>query len=107
MGTDSPHSGVIDRLRADHQVVLGRLSDFETALESVGDARFESQRATFNGLLDFARQRAPERYPTPVRPLVQSVIDLQAYSYVAGRITAAACRSSRRRSARRSGARRA
>jgi two-component system NtrC family sensor kinase len=43
-------------------------------------------RRIVGGLLDFARQRPPERHPTPIRPLIQSVIDLQAYSYTAGRI---------------------
>ena len=49
-------------------------------------AEADRTRRIVNNLLDFARQRPPERHPTPLRPLIQSVIDLQAYSYVAGRI---------------------
>ncbi len=36
-------------------------------------------RRIVQNLLDFARQRAPERHPTPLRPLVASIIDLQSY----------------------------
>ena len=36
-------------------------------------------RRIVQNLLDFARQRPPERHPTPLRPLVQSIVDLQSY----------------------------
>ncbi|MGK2850705.1 MAG: ATP-binding protein [Candidatus Limnocylindrales bacterium] len=37
-------------------------------------------------LLDFAKQRAPERYPTSIRDLVDSVLALQSYSLGRGSI---------------------
>ncbi len=37
-------------------------------------------------LLDFARARKPERRPTPLGPLVQSVLDLQSYAIGANQI---------------------
>lgn len=43
-------------------------------------------RRIVQNLLDFARQRPPERYPTPLRALIKSVLDLQAYSINASRI---------------------
>ena len=43
-------------------------------------------RRIVQNLLDFARQRPPERYPTPLRALITSVLDLQAYSINASRI---------------------
>jgi nitrogen-specific signal transduction histidine kinase/CheY-like chemotaxis protein len=43
-------------------------------------------RRIVQNLLDFARQRPPERHPTALRSLVKSVLDLQAYSINAGRI---------------------
>jgi len=39
----------------------------------------ERARRLVQGLLEFVRRRAPERHPTPIRPLVQSVLDLEAY----------------------------
>lgn len=44
----------------------------------IGEA--DRTRRIVQNLLDFARQRPPERYPTSLRALVRSVIDLQAYS---------------------------
>ncbi|HEX6867742.1 MAG TPA: ATP-binding protein, partial [Candidatus Limnocylindrales bacterium] len=38
-------------------------------------------------LLDFARQRPPERHPTSIRALVDSVVALQSYSLGLGNIT--------------------
>jgi two-component system NtrC family sensor kinase len=46
----------------------------------------ERTRRIVQNLLDFARQRPPERHLTPLRPLIKSVLDLQAYSIHAGRI---------------------
>jgi nitrogen-specific signal transduction histidine kinase/ActR/RegA family two-component response regulator len=43
-------------------------------------------RRIVQNLLDFARQRPPERHPTPLRALIKSVLDLQAYSINASRI---------------------
>ncbi len=43
-------------------------------------------RRIVQNLLDFARQRPPERHPTPLRALITSVLDLQAYSINASRI---------------------
>ncbi|MFL5778099.1 MAG: PAS domain S-box protein [Chloroflexota bacterium] len=43
-------------------------------------------RRIVQNLLDFARQRAPERYPTSIRGLVDSVLLLQSYSLGPGRI---------------------
>jgi two-component system NtrC family sensor kinase len=43
-------------------------------------------RRIVQNLLDFAGQRPPERYPTPLRALIKSVLDLQAYSINASRI---------------------
>ncbi len=36
-------------------------------------------RRIVQNLLDFARQRPPERHPTPLGPLVSSIVDLQSY----------------------------
>ncbi len=44
----------------------------------VGEA--DRTRRIVQNLLDFARQRRPERHPTSLRLLVQSVLELQAYS---------------------------
>jgi two-component system NtrC family sensor kinase len=46
-------------------------------------------RRIVQNLLDFARQRPPERHPTPLRALIKSVLDLQAYSINASRIEVA------------------
>ncbi|HEV8489087.1 MAG TPA: ATP-binding protein [Candidatus Limnocylindrales bacterium] len=43
-------------------------------------------RRIVQSLLDFARQRPPERHPTVLRALIKSVLDLQAYSINASRI---------------------
>jgi two-component system, NtrC family, sensor kinase len=43
-------------------------------------------RRIVQNLLDFARQRPPERHATPLRALIKSVLDLQAYSINASRI---------------------
>ncbi len=43
-------------------------------------------RRIVQNLLDFARQRPPERHPTPLRALIDSVLDLQAYSINASQI---------------------
>jgi PAS domain S-box-containing protein len=43
-------------------------------------------RGIVQNLLDFARQRPPERHPTSIRTLVDSVIALQSYSLGKGRI---------------------
>jgi two-component system NtrC family sensor kinase len=43
-------------------------------------------RRIVQNLLDFARQRPPERHPTPIRALVQSILDLQAYAISAARV---------------------
>jgi CheY-like chemotaxis protein len=43
-------------------------------------------RRIVQNLLDFARQRPPERHPTPLRALIKSVLDLQAYSINASQI---------------------
>ena len=64
------------RLPADMKAMADQLID-----------QTDRTRRIVGGLLDFARQRPPERHPTPIRPLIQSVIDLQSYSYTAGRIT--------------------
>ncbi|HEY7737265.1 MAG TPA: ATP-binding protein [Candidatus Limnocylindrales bacterium] len=43
-------------------------------------------RRIVQNLLDFARQRPPERHPTQVRALVQSILDLLSYSIGAARV---------------------
>lgn len=43
-------------------------------------------RRIVQNLLDFARQRPPERHPTPLRALVQSILDLQSYAISAARV---------------------
>ena len=43
-------------------------------------------RRIVQNLLDFARQRPPERHPTSIRALVDSVLVLQSYSLGPGRI---------------------
>ncbi|HEY7522459.1 MAG TPA: ATP-binding protein [Candidatus Limnocylindrales bacterium] len=43
-------------------------------------------RRIVQNLLDFARQRPPERHPTVIRALVQSILDLLSYSISAGRV---------------------
>jgi two-component system NtrC family sensor kinase len=43
-------------------------------------------RRIVQNLLDFARQRPPERYPTSIGTLVDSVVALQSYSVDAGEI---------------------
>jgi PAS domain S-box-containing protein len=63
-----------------------RLPDDMSTMADTLIAEADRTRRIVNNLLDFARQRPPERHPTPLRPLIQSVIDLQAYSYVAGHI---------------------
>ena len=49
-------------------------------------AEADRTRRIVQNLLDFARQRRPERHPTHLRRLVESVLDLQSYSVAAGRI---------------------
>ncbi len=44
-------------------------------------------RRIVQNLLDFARQRPPERHPTRIGPLVESVLALQAYNIQAARIS--------------------
>jgi two-component system NtrC family sensor kinase len=44
-------------------------------------------RRIVQNLLDFARQRPPERHPTPLRALVASILDLQAYLISSSRVT--------------------
>jgi two-component system, NtrC family, sensor kinase len=63
-----------------------RLPDDMSGMADTLIAEADRTRRIVNNLLDFARQRPPERHATPLRPLIQSVIDLQAYSYIAGRI---------------------
>lgn len=43
-------------------------------------------RRIVQNLLDFARQRPPERHPTRLDALVRTVLELQAYNLAAGRI---------------------
>ena len=43
-------------------------------------------RRIVQNLLDFARQRPPERYPTPIHALIESVLSLQSYSLGKGGI---------------------
>jgi PAS domain S-box-containing protein len=50
----------------------------------VGEA--DRTRRIVQSLLDFARQRPPERHPTRLRSLVDSVLELQAYTLTAGQI---------------------
>jgi two-component system NtrC family sensor kinase len=50
-------------------------------------AEADRTRRIVQNLLDFARQRRPERHPTHLRRLVESVLDLQSYSIGAGQIT--------------------
>ena len=40
----------------------------------------ERARGIVQNLLDFLRTRPPERHPTPIEPLVRSVLDLQTYA---------------------------
>ncbi len=44
-------------------------------------------RQIVQNLLDFARQRPPERHPTSIKALVDSVLALQSYAIGAGQIT--------------------
>jgi PAS domain S-box-containing protein len=43
-------------------------------------------RRIVQNLLDFAKQRPPERYATSLRPLIESILVLQSYSLGPGRI---------------------
>ena len=74
--------GFSQLLRADPRLP----ADMKSMADQLIDQTDRTRRIV-GGLLDFARQRPPERHPTPIRPLIQSVIDLQSYSYTAGRIT--------------------
>ncbi len=51
----------------------------------VGEA--SRTRQIVQNLLDFARQRPPERHPTSLKALVDSVLALQSYAIGAGQIT--------------------
>jgi PAS domain S-box-containing protein len=73
--------GFSQLLRADPRLP----ADMKSMADQLIDQTDRTRRIV-GGLLDFARQRPPERHPTPIRPLIQSVIDLQSYSYTAGRI---------------------
>jgi len=44
-------------------------------------------RRIVRNLLDFARQRPPERHPTSIRHLIESVLTFHSYNMAAGRIT--------------------
>jgi two-component system NtrC family sensor kinase len=49
-------------------------------------AEADRTRRIVQNLLDFARQRPPERHPTHLRRIVESVLSLQSYGLGAGRI---------------------
>jgi two-component system NtrC family sensor kinase len=56
--------------------------------ESAGLLVDEAQRAgqIVRTFLDFVRSRPPERHPTPIRPLLETVRELQSYSQKSGSI---------------------
>ena len=64
-----------------------RLPNDLTAMADTMVEQTEKTRRLITDLLDFIRRRPPERHPTSLRPLIQTVLDLQAYDLNAGRIT--------------------
>jgi signal transduction histidine kinase/ActR/RegA family two-component response regulator len=68
-------------LRRDERLPEEMRQDAEILLQEA-----DRTRRIVQNLLDFARQRSPERHPTAVRALVSSTLQLQSYSIGAGRI---------------------
>jgi CheY-like chemotaxis protein len=60
-------------------------ADLQAMAESLAEQTDRTRRLVMD-LLEFARRRPPERHPTPLQPLIRSVLDLQAYDLAAGRI---------------------
>jgi two-component system NtrC family sensor kinase len=68
-------------LRRDERLPDEMRHDAEMLLQEA-----DRTRRIVQNLLDFARQRSPERHPTAVRVLVASTLQLQSYSIAAGQI---------------------
>ena len=68
-------------LRRDERLPDEMRHDAEMLLQEA-----DRTRRIVQNLLDFARQRSPERHPTAVRALVASTLQLQSYSIGAGQI---------------------
>jgi PAS domain S-box-containing protein len=68
-------------LRRDERLPDEMRHDAEILLQEA-----DRTRRIVQNLLDFARQRSPERHPTAVRALVASTLQLQSYSIAAGQI---------------------
>jgi PAS domain S-box-containing protein len=68
-------------IRRDERLPEDMRSDAELLVQEA-----DRTRRIVQNLLDFARQRPPERHPTSIAALVESVLALQSYSLAAGRI---------------------
>jgi len=68
-------------LRRDERLPEEMRHDAEILLQEA-----DRTRRIVQNLLDFARQRPPERHPTAIQALVASTLQLQSYSIGAGRI---------------------
>src|SRR6476646_11050480 len=88
-------SGVAHELNNPLASILGFSQLIRRNPDLPGDLRHDADllveeatrtRRIVQSLLDFARQRPPERHPTALSALVDSVLALQSYSLAAGRI---------------------
>ena len=88
-------SGVAHELNNPLAAVIGYSQLISSSKRLPEDMRHEAQllaqeadrtRRIVQNLLDFARQRPPERHPTGIRALVESVLGLQSYAIAAGQI---------------------
>jgi CheY-like chemotaxis protein len=68
-------------IRRDERLPVDLRRDAELLVQEA-----DRTRRIVQSLLDFARQRPPERHPTALATLVESVLALQSYSIAAGRI---------------------
>jgi len=81
---NNPLSAIVafsDLIRRDMRLPEDLRSDAEMLV-----AEAARTRRIVSNLLDFARQRPPERHPTSLRALIGTVVDLQSYSLKDGRI---------------------
>lgn len=86
-------SGIAHELNNPIAAILGlselirRHPDLTLDLRDSADLLVEEAdraRRIVGTFLDFIRPRAPERYPTPVRPLLETIRELQSYSQRSG-----------------------